>query len=69
MEGHEVVLKTSSEKTSADDQDYLQLLEAHQQRLEEDTGTNGTLEITPTFQINKIVKRGEYYLIVNLESY
>jgi hypothetical protein len=35
VEGHEVVLKTSSEKTTSDDPDYLQLLEAHQQRLED----------------------------------
>lgn len=41
VEGHEVVLKTSSEKTTADDQDYLQLLEAHQQRLEDESGANG----------------------------
>ena len=40
VEGHEVVLKTSSEKTTADDQDYLQLLEEHQQRLDEN-GANG----------------------------
>lgn len=37
VEGHEVVLKTSSEKTTSDDPDYLQLLEAHQQRLEDAT--------------------------------
>lgn len=35
VEGHEVVLKTSSEKSTSDDPDYLQLLEAHQQRLDE----------------------------------
>lgn len=35
VDGHEVVLKTSSEKTTSDDPDYLQLLEAHQQRLED----------------------------------
>lgn len=41
VEGHEVVLKTSSEKTTSDDPDYLQLLEAHQQRLEEAAASAG----------------------------
>lgn len=40
VEGHEVVMKTSSAKTNSDDPDYLQLLEAHQQRLDDATGGN-----------------------------
>ena len=53
VEGHEVVLKTSSEKTTSDDPDYLQLLEAHQQRLEDAASGNvfNIYIITFTFKL------------------
>ena len=49
VEGHEVVLKTSSEKTTSDDPDYLQLLEAHQQRLEDAASGNNIFYMNVSF--------------------